>query len=151
MERTECPTCGEVWQQHTLNQIDVCTAILKQRLARHPEFSNSSMASVLVSRPVICPVCTRLLNEHTDAELDACEGKLRTRERGSTGLDSGALSFRALDHKKEDPDDAAKSAQLHSQMMQGPCSICGKPRGDHNEAEVLACANRREDERRREI
>jgi hypothetical protein len=141
---TECPFCGNVWQEHTLNQRDVCTAIMKQRMARHPEFSKSPIASIL-SKPVPCPVCTRLLGEHSNTDLDACEGKLRKRERGSTGLHVGGVSFAlASGLRGEEDRDVAKDAQLHVRMMQAPCSICGKPRGDHTEAETVACALKRQ-------
>jgi len=32
-QKTEYPSCGSVWQEHTLNQVDACMAIMKSEFS----------------------------------------------------------------------------------------------------------------------
>jgi hypothetical protein len=139
--KTECPFCGLVWQEHTLNEVDGCMAIM------HIEYSVAvGRDTKLKGKPApadrevaLCPVCRKTSAEHTEDDISFCMAKWRKREQGSTGLES-QHSFLTVNFEGEDPD-PLKRAQLQVRMMQAPC-ICGKANGDHTVDEIRACAER---------
>jgi hypothetical protein len=139
--KTECPMCGNVWQEHTLNEVDGCMAIM------HLQFSYAIARSgtqkdkaFLERRPVEpCPVCNRLPAEHTEADLTSCMAKWRKREQGATGLKLQGEFLTALPGKEEP--DPVKRAQSRIPVRQMLCS-CGKARGEHTRDEIRACAER---------
>jgi hypothetical protein len=136
--KTECPFCGNVWQEHTLNEIDGCMAIM------HVEVS--AALAKLKGKPSpspteveICPVCNKLTSEHSDDDQRSCVAKWRKHPRGATGLE---LQRRFLEgHFENEEPDPVKRAQLRAQWSQSLCP-CGKARGDHTQNEILACAER---------
>lgn len=141
---TECPMCGNVWQEHTLNEVDDCIAIL------HLEYSVAlARDAKLKGKPIpnpteeFCPVCNKLTSEHSDDDERSCVSKWRKREEGATGLEfqhSFMVSRVTARGQVEDPD-PLKRAQLQAQMMQMLCS-CGKANGDHTVDEIMACIDR---------
>jgi hypothetical protein len=135
--KTECPMCGNVWQRHTLNEIDGCMAIL------HLEFSVALARSGKrgATSPTVepCPVCNKLPAEHAETDLTSCMTKWRKRPKGATGLQL-QHSFLEGHFEYEEPD-PVKRAQMNARMLQSRC-FCGKTRGDHTVNEIRACAER---------
>jgi hypothetical protein len=138
--KTECPFCGLVWQDHTLNEVDGCMALL------HVQFSAAlARDAKLKGKPnpkptaEVCPVCSKTSEEHTEADLESCRDKWRKREQGSTGLELQHLFTTA--HFEGQEVDPLKRAQLQARVMQALCP-CGKAFGDHTVDETLACAPR---------
>lgn len=101
--KTECPFCGKIWQEHTLNQRDACMTIMKRQfseaLARRDTLQ--SEAGVGPSKVNICPVCSKPYGEHTEADLSSCAGKWPKRKRGASGLE---LQREFVEGKNEEPD-----------------------------------------------
>ena len=142
--KTECPFCGDVWQEHTVNQVDACAAIMKEMYSRAARRDTKNEASAFQFQPGIssCPVCKELFGEHADADLNSCAGKLRKRAFRASGLELQS-DFAEADFKNQEPD-PAKRATLRAQMLQSLCS-CGKTFGDHMQDEILACARKQRD------
>ena len=140
--KTECPFCGNVWQEHTLSELNGCEAIMKlqfhQALARRDTLQKQ--AEIFAQTNICCPVCSKRPGEHTEADLRSCVGKWRKRERGATGLELQG-DFPEAHFKNEEPD-PAKRAKLHAQMLQRLCS-CGKTLGGHTQDEVRACSGKK--------
>ena len=128
--KTECPFCGNIWQEHTLNQVDACMAILKQEIAQTLARGDKlqSEVGVFQSKVNICPVCSKPYGEHSEADLDSCAGKWPKRERGASGLEL-QREFVEAHFENEEPD-PIKRAKLQAQTLQTLCS-CGKTVGDH--------------------
>jgi hypothetical protein len=146
--KTECPFCGNVWQEHTLNETDGCMAMMHLQFSAAIARDASPKGENFLLRWQFesCPVCNKLPDEHTEGDLRSCVHKWRKRERGATGLE---VQGEFDDAQNEEPGQA-KRAQLKTWLRQGLCS-CGKALGDHTRDEIRACALRREGERRREI
>jgi hypothetical protein len=140
--KTECPFCGLVWQDHTLNEVDGCMAIMQLQFSAAVARSGTEQNKAsLRRRPVEpCPVCNKLPAEHTEADLTSCVAKWRKRDRGSTGLEIQS-SFEFAVPPKQEPD-PLKREQSRTRFRQMICS-CGKARGDHTQDEIRACAERR--------
>lgn len=97
--------CGNVWEEHTLNEVDACKAILNLQFyqAHSRSATLRGEASVFQSQAnICCPVCSKTSGEHSEADLDACVGKWRKRERGATGLEL-LCDFVESDFKTEIP------------------------------------------------
>ena len=148
--KTECPFCGNVWQEHTLNQVDACMAKLKRDTAEALSLSAASQseASLSPTKVEICPVCTRPYQAHTEADLSYCAANFPKLERGASGLELQSI-FTEVHFKDEEPD-PVKRAKLHSQTLQTLC-LCGKAVGDHTEDEIIACLERGQGKRQKEI
>jgi hypothetical protein len=139
--KTECPFCGLVWQEHTINEVGGCMAIM------HIEFSVAvARDAKLQGKPesadrevVLCPVCGETSEEHTENDVSSCLSKWRKREQGATGLKLQGEFFTA--HFENEEPDPMKRAQMSARMLQRLCS-CGKARGDHTVDEIRACAER---------
>ena len=141
--KTECPFCGDVWQEHTVNQVDACTAIMKEMNSRARRNTKNEVSAFQFQPGIsICPVCKKPFVEHADADLNSCAGKLRKRERGTLGFELQSHFWDAR-CKNEEPD-PAKRATLRAQMLQSLCS-CGKTFGDHMQDEILTCARKQRD------
>ena len=133
--------CGNVWQEHTINEVDGCMALMKLIFQAH-----ASSANLQGEALEICPVCKRLPGEHTDADLISCVGKWRKREQGATGLEL-QHRFLELQSDNEEPD-PVKRAQSRARALQLLCS-CGKAYGDHIQNEIRACAEKNRSSRGR--
>lgn len=147
--KTECLFCGDIWQEHTLKQIDACTAMMNLHisaaLARDATLQGKAGVTPAVE---ICPVCSKTSLEHTEAQLRSCAAKWRKHDRGATGLEI-QCDFAEADFKNHEPDpDPVKRAQLRARMLQLLCS-CGKAYGDHTQNEIRACAERNREKRGR--
>jgi hypothetical protein len=119
--KTECPFCGLVWQDHTLNEVDGCMTILHmQHSAARARDAKLKGKPVLTHPEVaLCPVCRKTSAEHTEDDISFCMAKWRKREQGSTGLES-QHSFLTAQFEGQEPD-PLKRAQLQARMMQAPC------------------------------
>jgi hypothetical protein len=139
--KTECPFCGNVWQDHTLNEIRGCMAMMQMQFSAAIARSGTEQnKTYLERRPVEpCPVCNKLPAEHTEDDLTSCVAKWRKRERGSTGLELQS-SFEIAGPPRAEPD-PVKREQSRTRFRQMLCS-CGKARGDHTQDEIRACAER---------
>src|SRR5215470_5288793 len=84
--KTECPFCGDVWQEHTLNQTDACMAIMNQEFYHALRKQQQNVDSVFHLEVLTCPVCSRPSEEHTEAKISTCSSKFRKRAQGATGL-----------------------------------------------------------------
>jgi hypothetical protein len=133
--KTECPFCGNVWEEHTWTEIGGCMVILELEfsaaLAHDAKLKGKPSPSP--PRVEVCPVCNKLTAEHTDDDQRSCVSKWRKRERGATGLPL-QHSFSKVSYEKEEPD-PVKRAQLQARAMQALCS-CGKAFGDHTVEEI---------------
>jgi len=138
--KTECRFCGNVWQEHTLNQVDACMAKIKleisEALARKDTLQSEASVDPL---KVICPACSKPFGEHTKADLISCADKFPKRERGPSGLEY-QNEFIEGHFEGEEPD-PVKRAKIRAQTLQLLCS-CGKALGDHTVDESLACSSR---------
>lgn len=139
--KTECPMCGNVWQEHTLSELNGCKAILHLQvaaaLAREARLKGN--ASVTPPRVEICPVCNKLPDEHAEVDLRSCVGKWRKSEQGSTGLELQD-DFLGAQFENEELD-PVKRAKLRAKTLQTPCA-CGKALGDHTQNEIRTCFHR---------
>lgn len=144
--KTECLFCGDIWQEHTLNQINGCTAMMNLHifaaLARDATLQGRAGVTPIVE---ICPVCSKTSMEHPEADLRSCATKWRKRDRGATGLEIHC-DFADTDFKNQEPDPGPmKRAQVRTRMLQLLCS-CGKVYGEHTQNEIRACAERNREE-----
>src|SRR5215472_4552760 len=118
--KTECPFCGLVWQDHTLNETHGCMAILHIQyyvaVARDAKLQGKPVSA---DRDVVlCPVCGKTSEEHTEADVNSCETKWRKRDEGSTGLELQHSFLTAQTIAKGEEPDPLKRAQLQARMMQ---------------------------------
>ena len=135
--KTECPMCGNVWQEHTINEVGGCMAIMD--MDSSVALARSGKPSPNPSTVEICPVCNELPAEHTEDELRSCVAKWRKHEKGATGLKLQGRFITAVS-KNQEPD-PVKLAQLRAQWGQALCP-CGKAFGDHTVDEIMTCAPR---------
>ena len=114
--KTECPFCGNVWQEHTLNQVDPCMAKLKRDTTEALVLSAASQseASLSPSKVEICPVCSRPYRAHTEADLSSCVANFPFLERGASGLELQSEFIEA--HFKDEEPDPVKRAQLQAKL-----------------------------------
>lgn len=139
--KTECPFCGNVWQEHTLNEVDGCMAITHLQFSVAVARSGTEQNKAKLRRWAVepCPVCNKFPAEHTEADLMSRLSKWRAREQGTTGLEL-QREFGQGRGKNEEPD-PVKRAQFRAPVRQRLCS-CRIARGDHTLDEILACARR---------
>ena len=101
--KTECPECGNIWQEHTINEHDGCMALmdlgLAVALARDAELQGNAAAPTVV----LCPVCSKTSLEYTEAAVRSCANKWRKGDRGSTGLEL-QHAFLEAQFENEEPD-----------------------------------------------
>jgi hypothetical protein len=134
--------CGNVWQEHTINEVGGCMAIMD--IDSSVALARSGKPSPNPSTVEICPVCNKLPAEHTEDELRSCVAKWRKHEKGATGLKLQGRFIMAV--AKNEELDPVKRAQLRARMLQLLCS-CGKAYGDHTQDEIRACAERNREKR----
>ena len=140
--RTECPFCGNVWQEHTLTELNGCEAIMKLEYYQALAGSDGlqGQAGTLAQANICCPVCGKLSEDHAEADLRFCVERWRKRERGATGLDVQSNFIEA--HFANEEPDPVKRAKLHGQLLKELCS-CGKVLGSHTPDELTTCFDRR--------
>ena len=84
--KTECPMCGNVWQEHTINESNGCEALIKLHLSVGLARDAKLQGKAGQPSVEICPVCSKTSDEHTEPDLILCAAKWRKRQRGSTGF-----------------------------------------------------------------
>jgi hypothetical protein len=139
--KTECPFCGDVWQKHTLSDVDGCMAIMHIQFSVAVERDARQKGKAILSRWEFetCPVCSKTSEGHTENDLASCVAKWRKHELGATGLKLQGEFYFALPAKEES--DALKRDKSKTWFRQSVCS-CGKARGDHTQGEIRACSGR---------
>jgi hypothetical protein len=143
-QKTECPACGNILQEHTLSEQSGCEAIRKLELEYYHAAARSDtsqeQAGTFAQTNICCPVCSKLSGEHTEDDLRSCLGKWRKREPGATGLPRYSVVPNVRRAGAVEEPDPVEHAKLKAQMLQTLCS-CGKALGGHTPDEIRACFN----------